>query len=198
MQISAQWRKERRRYFISACTKTRNAETKPPKRPKRPKRCDRNHRNDRNKEKYIFKWPKTRFSVFSRPRAPHLGRHAMLSVISRDIPIISAYIYSKGFFWWPFLLGSLFSEGLLSEFYFVINSLFSSVTYSIGHVDLSLYISPSPHLHFLIVTWSFTVSDGTLRPLKQIRVMRVMGWIYPQEPVALNVKVNTNSKWTIF
>ena len=102
--------------------------------------------------------------------------HAMLSVISRDIPIISAYIYSKGFFWWPFLLGSLFSEGLLSEFYFVINSLFSSVTYSIGHVDLSLYISPSPHLHFLIVTWSFTVSYRTcLRPLKQIRVIRVMG-----------------------
>ena len=147
---------------------TETAETKPTK---RPKRCDRNQRNDRNKEKYIFKWPKTRFSVFSRPRAPYLGRHAMLSVISRDIPIIGPYIYSKGSFWWPFLLGGLFSEGLLSEFYFVLNtcSLFSSVTYSIGHVDLSLYISPSPHLHFLIVTWSFTVSYRTcLRPLKYI------------------------------
>ena len=46
-----------------------------------------------------------------------MGRHAMLSVISRDIPIISAY---SGLIFW----GAYFGRGLLSDFYFVINSLF--------------------------------------------------------------------------
>ena len=52
-----------------------------------------------------------------------MGRHAMLSVISRDIPIISAYICSKGFFGGLIFWGAYFGRGLLSEFDFVINSL---------------------------------------------------------------------------